>query len=93
MQVRTLVAQPSEQGRAPAEVTRLAAAPDSPYVAAGHADGSVRIWNLDTGDCEVLSSIHAQCASHAEAVMVSCSSGEGGMRVMSHPCAWRRRPD
>ena len=54
-QVRTLVAQPSEQGRAPAEVTRLAAAPDSPHVAAGHADGSVRIWNLDTGNCEVQS--------------------------------------
>lgn len=52
-QVRTLVAQPSEQGRAPAEVTRLVAAPGSPHVAAGHADGTIRIWNLDTGDCEV----------------------------------------
>ncbi len=53
VQVRTLVAEPSAQGRAPAEVTRVLAAPDSPHLAAGHADGSIRIWNLDTGDCEV----------------------------------------
>ena len=56
-----LVAQPSTQGRAPAEVTRLLAAPDSPHVAAGHADGTIRIWNLDTGDCEVCGIYYVPC--------------------------------
>ena len=53
VQVRTLVPPTSAEGRAPAEVTQLAAAPASPHIAAGHSDGTIRIWNLDTGECEV----------------------------------------
>ncbi|CAL8469217.1 g8758 [Coccomyxa elongata] len=51
--VRMLVPPTSSEGRAPAEVTQLAAAPASPHIAAGHSDGTIRIWNVDTGDCEV----------------------------------------
>ena len=53
-----LVAPTSAEGRAPAEVTQLAAAPASPHVAAGHSDGTIRIWNLETGDCEVCLPVH-----------------------------------
>ena len=81
-QVRTLVAQPSEQSRAPAEVTRLAAAPDSPHVAAGHADGSIRIWNL--GHRRLRGALGDQCgtpaAARAGAPVVPCSSTGGACR-------------
>ncbi len=53
MQVRMLVPPTSSEGRAPAEVTQLAAAPASPHIAAGHSDGTIRFWNVDTGECEV----------------------------------------
>ena len=52
VQVRTLVAPTGEEGAAAAEVTHLAAAPGTRQLAAGHADGTVRLWNLDSGECE-----------------------------------------
>ncbi|KAK9845965.1 hypothetical protein WJX81_007060 [Elliptochloris bilobata] len=51
--MRTLVAPMGEDGAPAAEVTQLAAAPGARQLAAGHADGAVRIWNLDSGECEV----------------------------------------
>jgi len=50
--VRTLVAPAGEGGAAAAEVTQLAA-PGGRQLAAGHADGAVRLWDLDSGECEV----------------------------------------
>jgi len=51
--VRTLVPARGVAGRPVGEVTQLALSPCSPQVAAGHTDGSVRVWNLETGDCDV----------------------------------------
>ena len=52
LQVQTLVAPTGEDGKPAAEVTQLAAAPGARQLAAGHADGTVRLWNLDSGECE-----------------------------------------
>jgi U3 small nucleolar RNA-associated protein 12 len=40
------------------EVTQLAASPVDNQLAVGHADGTIRLWNLDTGDCECTLSGH-----------------------------------
>ncbi|EIE21123.1 transducin family protein [Coccomyxa subellipsoidea C-169] len=71
--VRMLVPPTSAEGRAPAEVTQLAAAPASPHVAAGHSDGTIRIWNLETGDCEVT------WTGHRRAVTALRYNRSGGM--------------
>lgn len=52
LQVQTLVAPTGEDGKPAAEVTQLAAAPGARQLATGHADGTVRLWNLDSGECE-----------------------------------------
>jgi U3 small nucleolar RNA-associated protein 12 len=39
-------------------VTQLALAPAGDLLAAGYADGTVRIWSLDTNDCAVTFSGH-----------------------------------
>ena len=41
------------QGKAAGEITQVAASPTGSHLAAGHADGTIRIWNLESGDCEV----------------------------------------
>ena len=48
----------SDSVAAPAEVTQLALAPAGDQLAAGYADGSVRVWNLATYDCTVTFSGH-----------------------------------
>ena len=48
----------SDSAAAPAEVTQLALAPGGDQLAAGYADGSVRVWNLATYDCTVTFSGH-----------------------------------
>ena len=35
----------------PPDVTRLARAPVGPLLAAGHSDGSIRVWNTATREC------------------------------------------
>ncbi len=58
-QVRTLEAtRTSDSAAAPAEVMQLALAPAGDQLAAGYADGSVRVWNLATYDCTVTLSGH-----------------------------------
>ena len=58
LQVQTLAAARSDEGRAVAEVTQLATDSMGEQLAVGHADGTVRIWNLSTGDCLVTFSGH-----------------------------------
>ena len=52
------VARSSDSAPAPAEVTQLAVAPTGDQLAAGYADGTVRIWSLDTNECTVTFSGH-----------------------------------
>lgn len=50
---------PSSSGKAPAEVTQIAVGrSDSHQIAVGHADGTVRLWNLQSGTCDVTLSGH-----------------------------------
>ncbi|KAL0021070.1 hypothetical protein WJX79_008561 [Trebouxia sp. C0005] len=56
--VKTLIT-PASSGRAPAEVTQIAVGrSDSHQIAVGHADGMVRLWNLQSGTCDVTLSGH-----------------------------------
>ncbi|KAL3161937.1 hypothetical protein ABBQ38_009019 [Trebouxia sp. C0009 RCD-2024] len=56
--VKTLVT-PATSGKAPAEVTQIAVGrSDSHQIAVGHADGTVRLWNLQSGTCDVTLSGH-----------------------------------
>ncbi|GLC41201.1 hypothetical protein PLESTB_001527400 [Pleodorina starrii] len=43
----------SAAGGAVAEVTVLCCSPSGPTIAAGYSDGTVRLWNYQTGDCSV----------------------------------------
>ncbi|KAK9847198.1 hypothetical protein WJX84_005329, partial [Apatococcus fuscideae] len=52
-QVRRLVPPPSATGRAAAEIRCLVPSPSGPQLAAGHADGVVRLWNHETAEGEV----------------------------------------
>jgi len=51
--VRSFVPARGVSGRPVGEVTQLCLSPSSPQVAAGHSDGTVRVWNLETGECDV----------------------------------------
>lgn len=53
VEARSLVPPPRESGATPA-VTCIARAPGSSLVAAGAADGSIRLFNLDDGSSDVL---------------------------------------
>lgn len=53
VQAKLLVTPEGAQGKAAEEITQVVTSPTGLHVAAGHADGTVRIWNIDTGDCEV----------------------------------------
>ena len=53
MQAKLLVTPEVSQGKAAGETTQVAASPTGSHIAAGHADGTIRIWNIETGDCEV----------------------------------------
>lgn len=53
MQAKLLVTPEASQGKAAAEITQLAASTSGSHMAAGHADGTIRIWDSDTGGCEV----------------------------------------
>ena len=53
VEVRTLVPPPRESGVVPA-ITKIARASGSTIVAAGAADGSIRLWNLADGTSDVL---------------------------------------
>lgn len=41
----------SQSGKVAGEATQIAASPTANQVAVGHADGSVRVWDLDAGEC------------------------------------------
>ena len=70
-QVRKLeAARSSDSAAALAEVTQLVLAPAGGQLAAGYADGSVRVWNLATHDCTVTFSGHKVPGP----VCVACSS-------------------
>ena len=58
LQVRSFCPPPSQSGKAAGEVTQLAASPTSDHVAAGHGDGTIRLWNLASGVCEATFSGH-----------------------------------
>ena len=59
VQAKLLVTPAGAQGKAAGEITQVATSPTGQHVAAGHADGTIRIWNIDTGDCEVRQIWHA----------------------------------
>ena len=59
VQAKLLVTPEGAQGKAAGEITQVATSPTGQHVAAGHADGTIRIWNTDTGDCEVRQIWHA----------------------------------
>ncbi|KAK9811924.1 hypothetical protein WJX72_012560 [[Myrmecia] bisecta] len=69
--VKKLAAPSGDLGRAVAEVTQLAHSPVGPAAAAGHADGTVRLWNLVSGICDVTFS------GHSAAVTALCYSKDG----------------
>jgi U3 small nucleolar RNA-associated protein 12 len=46
-----------------AEVTSLCMSPDGQHVAAGYSDGSVRIWDLGTAQCEAIFQGHKKAVS------------------------------
>ena len=62
VQAKLLVTPEGAQGKAAGEITQVATSPTGLHIAAGHADGTIRIWNIDTGDCEVRQSSHASKA-------------------------------
>ena len=66
LQAKLLVTPEVSQGKAAGEITQVAASPTGSHIAAGHADGTIRIWNLESGDCEV--HIFVACALHAFAL-------------------------
>jgi U3 small nucleolar RNA-associated protein 12 len=68
---RRLVPPPAASGAAPGEVTALAASPAAAQLAAGHADGTVRVWDLATGECL------ATFAGHRSAVTALAFSPTG----------------
>ena len=45
------LAPPQTEGRRP-EVTQLALSPDGTQLAAGHSDGTIRLWSLESGEAE-----------------------------------------
>ena len=53
VQVRTLTPPPAPSGVAAGEVTRIALTADGEQLAAGHADGSIRLWRYAAGQCQV----------------------------------------
>eukprot|EP00887_Chlorella_sp_A99_P006380 scaffold3.g6380.t1 len=71
--VRTLQAPVSESGKVAGEVTQIAASPVANQVAVGHADGLVRLWNLDNGECETT------LAGHKSAVTALRYSQSGAL--------------
>lgn len=55
---KTLTPPISQSGKAAGEVTQIAASPSANQVAVGHADGTVRLWDLDSGECAATFSGH-----------------------------------
>ncbi|CAL5229844.1 g13253 [Coccomyxa viridis] len=62
-QAKLLVTPEASQGKAAGEITQVAASPTGSHIAAGHADGTIRIWNLETGDCEVTLTGHRRAVT------------------------------
>ncbi|KAL6777188.1 hypothetical protein ACKKBF_B20505 [Auxenochlorella protothecoides x Auxenochlorella symbiontica] len=56
--VKTLKAPATQSGKPVGEITRLAASPVSDQIAAGHSDGTVRVWSLSSGELEATFSGH-----------------------------------
>ncbi|KFM26172.1 WD repeat-containing protein 3-like protein [Auxenochlorella protothecoides] len=56
--VETLKAPATQSGKPVGEITRLAASPVSDQIAAGHSDGTVRVWSLSSGELEATFSGH-----------------------------------
>ncbi|KAK9840307.1 hypothetical protein WJX74_007274 [Apatococcus lobatus] len=72
-QVRRMTPPPSVTSRAAAEIVRIASSPSGPQLAAGHADGTVRLWNHETAEGEV------SLTGHKGAVTALCYSQDGAL--------------
>ena len=71
--VATLTPPVTSTGVPPREVTSLASAPPrTPLLAAGHADGRVRLWDVDGRTCD------ACLTGHASTVTALAWDGDGG---------------
>lgn len=58
------------------EVTRLAKSPDNKNLAVGYSDGSIRLFNLGTGESDVTLSGHKSAVS-------ALNYDSAGMRLVS----------
>ncbi|KAL4429403.1 hypothetical protein ABPG77_005177 [Micractinium sp. CCAP 211/92] len=56
--VKMLVPPISQSGKVAGAVTQIAASPTANQVAVGHADGTIRLWDLDTGEVAATFSGH-----------------------------------
>jgi len=75
--VKTLAPPPAE-GRRP-EVTQLALSPDGSQLAVGHSDGTIRLWNLESGEAELPASGHktgVSCLRYSRSGALLASGGQ-----------------
>ena len=77
LQAKLLVPPEGAQGEAAGEITQVAASPAGSHIAAGHADGTIRLWNTDTGDCEVWPVLYCSVSSAGCALHLSTASSLG----------------
>lgn len=61
--VRSFIPPPALSGKASREVTCIVSSPISNQIAAGYADGTIRIWGLESWDCECTFSGHRSAIS------------------------------
>ena len=70
-QVKTLA--PTSTSGAQPEVTQLALSPDGKQLAAGHADGTLRLWDFEAAESE------HPASGHRSGVSALCYSQNGAM--------------
>ena len=80
---------PADLGESEENITSLACAPEKNYLAAGYADGSVRIWDIATRKC-----VHSLEGHMREVTAIAFSPGATRMVSSSRDgslCAWDPR--